>query len=423
MSDRNSMDEAPVAAILELGKPAPKPFWRSRKAIIAGVLLIAVVFGVIIGNRAPATEYQTAAAKRGDLLIYVTATGALEPTNKVEIGIEVSGTIDTVEVDYNDRVEAGQVLARLDTAKLSARVLQARATLESARAQLLTTQARLTEAGNEFARLEKVRELSGGKVPSQSDLDRAQATLLGAQADEFAAQAAISEAQARLDVNETDLSKAIIQAPISGIVLDRAVDPGQTVAASLQTPVLFTLAEDLRQMELHVDVDEADVGLVAVDQQATFSVAAYPDRDFPARIKEVRFAPKTVEGVVTYKALLTVDNQDLALRPGMTATADIQVQRLTDVLLIPNAALRFTPLPENINSEKSDSETGEPSAQNNATQNQNQDQVWQLEDDKPVATPVIAGASDGQMTELTGPTANQIAVGTQLIIKRLPPPK
>ena len=405
MTNQQRSATSAVAETLELGQPQRPSIWRRRNLVIAGLALLLIVVVVIRGNKAPPVDYQTAPAIRAELLIHVTATGALEPTNKVEVGIEVSGTIATVEVDYNDRVTAGQVLARLDTAKLSAQVLQARATLESARARLLTAQARSTEAGNEFARLEEVHQLSAGKVPSQSDLDRAKATLLGARADESAAHAAISEAQARLDINETDLSKAIIRAPISGIVLDRAVDPGQTVAASLQTPVLFTLAEDLQQMELHVDVDEADVGLVAVGQTATFSVDAYTSRDFPAQIKEVRFAPKTVEGVVTYETVLSVDNSDLALRPGMTATAEILVQRLTDVLQVPNAALRFTPLAENI--DISDQVT-DPK--------QSRDQVWQLEDNRPVPLVMTAGASDRDMTVATD---TQISVGTELIIKRL----
>lgn len=405
MTNQQRSATGAVAETLELGQPQRPSIWRRRNLVIAGLALLLIVVVVIRGNKAPPVDYQTAPAIRAELLIHVTATGALEPTNKVEVGIEVSGTIATVEVDYNDRVTAGQVLARLDTAKLSAQVLQARATLESARARLLTAQARSTEAGNEFARLEQVHQLSAGKVPSQSDLDRAKATLLGARADESAAHAAISEAQARLDINETDLSKAIIRAPISGIVLDRAVDPGQTVAASLQTPVLFTLAEDLQQMELHVDVDEADVGLVAVGQQATFSVDAYTSRDFPAQITEVRFAPKTVEGVVTYETVLSVDNSDLALRPGMTATAEILVQRLTDVLQVPNAALRFTPLAENI--DNSDQVT-DPK--------QSRDQVWQLEDNRPIPLVMTAGASDRDMTVATD---TQISVGTELIIKRL----
>ncbi len=188
----------PVSETLELGTPPPKPLWRRRNWIIAALLLILVIAASRFSNRAPAIEYETATAVRDDLLIYVTATGALEPTNQVEVGIEVSGTIATVEVDFNDQIEAGQVLARLDTAKLAARVLQARATLESARARLLTAQARSTEASNEYARLQEVRELSGGRVPSQSDLDRAQATLLTAQADETASKAAIAEAEALL---------------------------------------------------------------------------------------------------------------------------------------------------------------------------------------------------------------------------------
>ncbi|MEL0082994.1 MAG: efflux RND transporter periplasmic adaptor subunit [Gammaproteobacteria bacterium] len=412
MSNTHDNGSTPVARALEMDREESVPFWRPRNLVIIALLVIAIVTAIRLTGGDPATQYQTALVERKELLIYVTATGALEPTNKVDVGIEVSGTIATVEVDYNDRVETGQVLARLDTAKLSAQVLQARATLESARARLLIARARLTEASNEFDRLQQVRELSGGKVPSQSELDRAEAATLSARADETAAHAAIAEAEARLEVNETDLSKAIIRAPISGIVLNRTVDPGQTVAASLQTPVLFTLAEDLQQMELRVDVDEADVGRVTAGQQATFSVDAYPERDFPAEIKEVRFAPKTVEGVVTYETILTVDNSDLALRPGMTATADILVQRLTDVLLAPNAALRFTPLPENI-------DTGDRGSSPQASGSP-VDQVWRLENGKPMAITVNAGASDGEMTEIGEAT---IGVGTPLIVRRLPTPQ
>ncbi|MEC9340263.1 MAG: efflux RND transporter periplasmic adaptor subunit [Pseudomonadota bacterium] len=398
---------------------------KARRLLIAGAVLVALLLvWRFARDDEPPAHYATEPARVGDLTLYVTATGTLEPTNQVEVGIEVSGTIAEVLVDYNDRVEVGQVLARLDTARLQAQVLQARATLASAQARLRTAQARVTEAANEYQRLERVRALSGGKVPSQSELDRARAALLSAQAEEAAANAAIGEAEARLEVNETDLSKAIIRSPIDGVVLDRAVDAGQTVAASLQTPVLFTLAEDLKQMDLHVDVDEADVGRVAAGQSASFSVAAYPDREFPARIREVRYAPQSVEGVVTYETILSVANDDLALRPGMTATADILVEQLPDVLLVPDAALRFAPPPGNLVQRKPNPlsrlfgrrNSGPPLPTPGSDILQRGERVWTLREGSPTPVPVTVGTGDGRVTRIL---SGDITDGTELIVRRL----
>ena len=269
---------------------------------IAGLTMAAVTWKRL--EKSNSIHYQTQKVQRGNLTVTVTATGTLEPTNQVDVGSEVSGTIETVEVDYNDQVKVGQVLARLDTDKLAAEVLQSKAALESARARVLEAQATVKEMRSELTRLNQVRELSNNKVPSQRDLDAAEAALERAQADEASAKAQVSEAQAALDFNETDLSKAVIHSPINGVVLTRSVEPGQTVAASLQAPVLFTLAEDLTQMELHVDVDEADVGQVQEGQEASFTVDAYPDRIFPARIRQVRYGAQTVDGVVTYETVL-----------------------------------------------------------------------------------------------------------------------
>jgi HlyD family secretion protein len=192
-------------------------------------------------------------------------------------------------------------------------------------------------------RLQYLSKISGNRAVSVHDLDAAKAALARARADEAAARASVDLARATLEVNETDLSKAVIYSPINGIVLTRSVEPGQTVAASFQAPVLFTLAEDLSMMELHVDVDEADVGQVQEGQRAVFTVDAYPDRSFPAHIRQVRYGSKTVDGVVTYETILVVDNSDLSLRPGMTATADIVVKEIENTILIPNAALRYKP--------------------------------------------------------------------------------
>lgn len=355
-------------------------------------------------------QYRSQEAREGDLTITVTATGNLEPTNQVEVGVEVSGTTKTVEVDYNDQVKAGQVLARLDTSKLKAQVLQARAALASARAKVLKAQSSVKQARSKLSQLLRARKLSGGRVPSQAEMDAAEAALQSARADEAGAEANVSEAKAALAVRETDLSKAVIRSPINGIVLSRHVEPGQTVAASLQTPVLFTIAEDLKKMELHVDVDEADVGQVKRGQEATFTVDAYPNRNFSAKVTEVRFSPKTVEGVVTYETLLTVDNSDLSLRPGMTATAAVVVKRLKDALLVPNAALRFTPLRPQKSAKENRGLLGAllphrprrkvPANRGKALLKGGGRLVWTLRNGKPAGVPIRVGATDGQMTEV-----------------------
>lgn len=317
--------------------------WRVIAAILVAVLVAAVVLWSKTSKEESAQNYVTKEVKRGDLNVTVTATGTLEPVTKVDVSSELSGIIERVDVDFNDKVKAGQELARLDTTSLKAQVIKARAALNSARAQLSESQATLKENDAQLQKLRKGWKLSGGKVPSQQELDSAQAAFDRAQASVVTAEAQVSEAQASLTVNETSLSKAVIRSPIDGVVLNRAVEPGQTVASSLQAPVLFTIAETLTQMELHVFVDEADVGQIEKGQKATFTVDAYPDRNFNAEITEVRFTPTDTEGVVTYETVLRVDNSDLSLRPGMTATAVIATQHLENTLLVPNAALRFSP--------------------------------------------------------------------------------
>jgi len=386
-----------------------------------GLLVLAgLAIAYFSGGDDEAIRFRTIEAQTGDLIVIVTATGQLKPVNQVDVGTEVSGTIESVLVDYNDHVSAGQVLARLDTAKLEAQALQSKAALASARARVKEMEATVVETRLKAERCERLAEKS---LCSREDLDTAQAAHLRAQAQEADARAKVEEAAAKLSLDETDLDKAVIRAPIDAIVLERQVEPGQTVAASLQTPVLFTLAEDLRQMELHVDVDEADVGQVREGQAATFSVDAYPTRSFPARITQVRFAPRTVEGVVTYETLLSVDNTDLSLRPGMTATAEITVKTVEDALLVPNAALRFTPpvtaarVSQNGGglfsrllirrpAEKSESLSGKPAAGS-------RQQVWVLRDGRPVAVPVTVGVSDSRQTRILD---GELAAGMPVIV-------
>jgi HlyD family secretion protein len=408
--------EPNIARTLGIDQSSGRGNYLKRWLVVAALVLVAVAALIIwkTAGKANSMQYKTQDVQRGDLTVIVTATGTLEPINQVDVGSEVSGTIKTVEVDYNDQVEVGQVLARLDTSKLEAQVLQSKATLELARAKVLEAQATVKEARNELARLKQVREVSGGKVPSQHDLDTAEAVFQRAQAGELSARAQVSEAQAALEVNETDLAKAVIHSPINGIVLARSVEPGQTVAASLQAPVLFTLAEDLTRMELHVDVDEADVGQVKERQEAMFTVDAYPDRTFPAQITQVRYGSQTVDGVVTYETLLNVNNSDLSLRPGMTATADITVKNAKDAILAPNAALRFTPpiKEKEVPSKRSSlistlfrrrRRARSASKQlGNATAYKKQQRVWTVRNGQLIAISVTTGSTDGIMTEITG---------------------
>ncbi|MHB8791462.1 MAG: efflux RND transporter periplasmic adaptor subunit [Desulfobulbaceae bacterium] len=425
MNNETLRSQSDLNTTLALGQPPPKRRRPWRWLVWGGlvVLLVLVLLRWGLNRDTTVVKYETTTAQRGDLTVTVSATGNLQPTNQVDVGSEVSGTVATVEVDYNDSVKAGQVLARLDTTKLAAQANQSRAALASAKANLLQAQASLEVARSDLARLARVREISGGKVPSAQQMDTAEAALKRAQADEAAGQANIAEAEARLQVDQTNLDKAVIVSPINGVVLTRSVEPGQTVAASLQAPILFTLAEELAEMELHVAVDEADVGQVQQSQQATFTVDAYPDRVFPARITQVRYGAQSVEGVVTYLTVLNVDNSHLSLRPGMTATADIIVQEIKNALLVPNAVLRFAPPPQEEKVEAASggsllsklfprpARTRPPKDENKG---EKQQKVWTLRDNQPVAIPITTGATSGMMTEVV---SGEVTPGMPLIVE------
>jgi HlyD family secretion protein len=408
-------------------EPVPGKGRYLKRLLVWGLPALVVILIILkwgLGQNGSETEYKTTEAQRGNLTVTVTATGNLEPTNQVEVGSEVSGTIAAVLVDYNDTVKTGQVLARLDTTKLEAQASQSKAAVESAKANLLQAQATLLEAENDLERLTRVRQLSGGKMPSKQEFAAAEATLNRAKANVAVIRANIAGAEANLRVDQTDLEKAVIVSPVNGVVLIRSVEPGQTVAASLQSPVLFTLAEDLAKMELHVDVDEADVGQVTEGQQATFTVDAYPDRIFPAHITQVRYGAQTAEGVVTYLTVLNVDNSDLSLRPGMTATADIVVKQVNNALLVPNTALRYAPQQQEAKS--AGSSGGSlisklfPRPSRNRTKkseessNKKKQLVWTLRDGEPVAISITTGATSGIMTEVV---SGEISAGMPLIVE------
>jgi len=337
-------ERAPTAdLVLDLAEDGVLP---SRRRLLFGLLgacaaiLVAIALHLALASR---VQYRTQPARVGDLVATVTATGTLQPTEQVDIGSELSGTIRKVEVGYNDDVQAGQVLARLDPTRLEAQVLQSEAALEASQAAVEEARANLAEAESQLERLRHVHDMSAGKVPSAQELASGQASAARARGALRSAEALVVQARATLDAQRTDLSKAVIKSPIDGVVLTAAVRPGQTVAASLQAPVLFTLARDLKQLELDLSVDEADVGQVQEGQPARFTVDAWPGRTFTGHVRQVRFGARTIAGVVTYETILAVDNPDLLLRPGMTATAEIEVRRDADVLLVPSAALRFDP--------------------------------------------------------------------------------
>jgi HlyD family secretion protein len=324
---------------------------------------------------------------RGELVVTATATGTIQPTRTVEVGSELSGTLEAIFVNENDKVKKGQLLAVLDTSRLNDAIAKSSAALAAAQAQVLLAQATVAETRATLGRLQTVFKLSKGKVPSASELEVADAMVKRALANENAAKATVMQATAELKTNETNLLKGQITSPVDGVVLTREVEPGNTVVAAMTTPILFTIAENLAKMELQVQVDEADVASVQPGQTVTFTVSAWPGRQFPANIERVGLGSTTTDNVVTYKTILSVDNDDLALRPGMTASATITVAERRDALLVPNAALRYVPLT---------GETGQTATASRA----NTSQVWVLQQNKPQPIDVQAGISNGRLTEI-----------------------
>ncbi len=417
-----------------LGAATPPGGANRRKLVIGAVLVVlAAAAGWALFGRgdSKAPKFVTQPVTRGSITVTVTATGNLEPRNQVDIGSELSGTMRAVNVDVNDVVKEGQVLATLDTARLRAQVLQAESSLASAQARVTQSEASLKEARANYQRLLKLRELSNNKLPSQQDLDVSEATVSRGEGELVAAKASVAQARASLETIRTDLQKTDIRSPINGVVLVRSVEQGQTVAASLQAPILFTLAEDLKKMELHVAVDEADVGSVEVGQRATFNVDAFPNRNFQARITQVHFASNNIQkaasstsssatstGVVTYETVLEVDNSELLLRPGMTATAQIVTTSIDDAVLVPNTALRFTPegveLPGPGGARQNNNgplgalmpQMGRPRVGGNREGGQQGGaarrlgRAWIIEDGKPALVLFKPGATDGRVTQV-----------------------
>ncbi|MDP3619818.1 MAG: efflux RND transporter periplasmic adaptor subunit [Ramlibacter sp.] len=421
----------PPADIASPDHPGTARPWYRRTSLWAGAAMVVLLAAGAwywqarqAGKAAP--TYITQPVGRGNLTLTVTANGTLQPTRAINIGSELSGTVLKVNVDVNDRIRKGQVLVELDTAKLNGQILRARASVSAASARVAQSVATVREARASLARFEEVSQLSGGKVPSRAEMDGARAALARAVAEETSARAGVADAQAALATDGINLSKASIRAPSDGVILTRNVDPGNAVAASLQAVTLFSVAEDLSKLRLQVYVDEADVGSVKAGQPATFTVSAYAGRQYPATITRVAFGSTITDNVVTYLTHLDVNNSDLSLRPGMTASASIVAMRRTDVLLVPNSALRFEPvssdaaaqpaasggivarltprMPRGARNSGSTAKDGPGAAAR---------RVWVQRDGKAVPLSVTAGISDGRMTEVT---AGELQAGMQVIV-------
>ena len=391
-----------LAAVLAAsGKQGKRRRWRGRLLILLLLIAAAAVAAYFyMGRGRSEVSYDTQPAKRGDLTVLVTATGSVQPTEQVDISSELSGTVRDVNVDYNSTIKAGDVLALLDTNKLEADAKSSRAKLNSAKANVVKANADLNSASTS---LERLKSLVKSNVSTQQSLDDATYKYDSAVAAKEINEAEVLAAEADLQLAEVNLGKAKIVAPIDGVILTRSVNPGATVAASLSAPILFTIAGDLKKMELQVDVDEADVGQISVGQKAKFTVDAYPDRTFPAEIEQIRFASEVVNNVVTYKAVLSVDNADLLLRPGMTATADVTVEAVKDTLMVPNAALRYAPAQAERRGRGIFSLFGPPRQRGNSggpALTGTQRRVWVLRNGHPAPVVIQVGSSDGQFTQV-----------------------
>lgn len=408
---------AEIEAVLGLDRKGRSRRWLRRLiwlAVLAGLLAAGVWYYQQRQTAAQTITYQTEKAAAADLTITVTATGQVQPRTEVKVSTETTGIVRKVNVDSNAIIKKGDILAELDEVGLKAQVERSRATLAMQVANVQVAEATVTEAEQAANRSDTLKRK--GLSPAQ-DAESANAALSRAKGSLDAAKAQVLVAQADLAQREDDLSKAAIAAPIDGMVLERNVEPGQTVISTSAATNLFTIAEDISQMNVEANVDEADIGTVKEGQAATFTVDAFADRSFPAVIGKVEYAPTTTDNVITYKAILTADNKDLLLRPGMTATALITVRELKQVLTVSNAALRYQPpkqsagsgfnltslfMPRMPRSEK----TAPPRANGERT-------LYVLRNGAPQAVTVKTGASDGLRSEIV---SGDLKAGDEVVL-------
>lgn len=418
----------PIADALGLGKAGRR---KRRWPLVAGLLLLGATAGAytfLAPSSAPQVSYRTVPAERGALTVEVSATGTLAPLTQVDVSTELSGVVRSVSVDENQRVAAGDVLAVLDTSRIEAQIERAEANVAAAAARVLDAEVTLTETRQTLARAEQLS--SRGMVADQA-LETSKAAFDRADSAVAIARANQDIAVAELKLQQADLDKSTIYAPIDGIVLTRSLNPGQTVSASTQAPILFVIAENLERMELKAAIDEADIGQVAQGQTARFTVDAFPTRRFDAEISDIAYASVVTEGVVTYEARLAVTNDELLLRPGMTATVDIVTREAGDALLVPASAFRFSPAvaeerssgfglqalfsPPRMGMGRGGRGRGGERGQARETADPAQRTLYVMENGTPQATRVTTGSSDGDRIEIVDGLEDgaEIVVGTQ----------
>jgi len=371
---------------------------KKRSTWIVIVVVLAAGAGLFLAFRPKdkVPKYKLEKVTRGDIQESVFASGTINAITSVAVGTQVSGRIKEIHVDFNSPVKKGQLIALVDPAVYEAQVLQARANYISAKANVDRAQAQLTDARRGF---DRASELFQRDLIAKSDRDSAETNYQSLVAGEGVAQAQMMQAEAALGLAETNLKYTRVISPVDGVVISRAVDVGQTVVASFQSPTLFTIAQDLTQMQIDTNVNEADIGKVAEGQAVEFTVDAYSDLTFQGTVAQVRNAPMTVSNVVTYDVVIKVDNPELKLKPGMTANTTIVTASRKNALRIPNAALRF--VPENEENRKSF---------------QKGYSVWTLKDKEPSRVPVKIGISDDSFTELV---EGELKEGQELIISSL----
>lgn len=399
---------------------------KSSKKIYIILLVLFVVSGLFVyyfmidnSNKTKTIEYVTNKIKKGNLSVIVSATGNLNPTNNVEIGIEVSGTIKEIYVDFNDEVKIGQVLAILDTRKLQTEVDGQTAALAIAKANLKQSEVTLKNKKLVYERTAKMFETSGGKYPSVNQFDEAKFDYEAAVSSLEGSKAKVEQALFNLKTAQQNLDKAFVKSSINGIVLNRAVEVGQTLAASMNAPKLFTLAKDLTQMDLIVSIDEADVSDIKKDLDVTFTVDAYPNENFNGKIKQVRLNPVTTNGVVTYETVVSVNNEKLLLKPGMTANVKIVTKQSVDKLIIPNTSLRFKPKEEMEQKTSTMSLVQPPMPQGKSTTKdlvkKEFNPIWILENNKPKSIMVKVLETDGKSTTIE---SNELKAEDEVIISQ-----
>lgn len=383
-------------------------------------LAVAVVAAALLVWRwssgdAEQPEYQTAVIDRGDISAQVTATGTLSALVTVEVGSQVSGRVQALMADFNTKVSKGQLIATIDPSLFEAEALQSGANLEAAQAELLRAQVQARDARRQS---DRARELATTGLLSKGEAETAAATADAADASVAAARAGVTQARAALTRANTNLAYTRIVSPTDGVIISRSVDVGQTVAASLQAPVLFTIAQDLRQMQVNTSVSESDVGRIKEDMPASFTVDAYPRERFEGRVRQVRDVATVLQNVVTYDAVINVENPDLKLKPGMTANVSFTYAHREHVLRVPNAALRFRPPTAAVGSGT------QQSAQQSATAARGAGRaagggrgtgsrvIWLLRNGEIVAVPVTTGISDGVRTEVV---SGEVQEGDQVV--------